>query len=89
MLTQLGTEPQLTISPRLMDGELGGLGGRASLENVMIDDAEEDPLGAGSGNQCYAACAVYQVRTFQGDHILTDRSDRVEQGGAGHRRNRG
>jgi hypothetical protein len=25
----------------------------------MVDDAEEDPLGAGSGNQCSAACAVY------------------------------
>jgi hypothetical protein len=28
-------------------------------ENIMVDDAEEDPLGAGSGNQCSAACAVY------------------------------
>jgi hypothetical protein len=27
-------------------------------ENVMIDDAEQDPLGAGSGNQSSAARAM-------------------------------
>jgi hypothetical protein len=65
MLSQLSAEPQLTISPRIRDGDLGGFGRRALRENVMIDDAEQDPLGAGSGNKSSAARAMYQLGTIK------------------------
>jgi hypothetical protein len=65
MLAHLRTEPQLTISPRCRDGDLGGFGGRALRENVMVDDAKQDPLGAGSGNQSYPAATLCHVGTFK------------------------
>lgn len=64
-LAHLGTEAQLTISPRRRDGDLGGFGGRALRENIMVDDAEQDPFGARSGNQRCAAGAVSHVGTFK------------------------
>ena len=64
MLAHLGTEPQLTIFPRRRDGDLGGFGGRALRENIMVNDTEQYPFSAASGNQRYAAGTVSQLGTF-------------------------
>jgi hypothetical protein len=34
-------------------------------KNVMINDAEQDPLGAGSGNQSCTAAALCHLGTFK------------------------
>ena len=49
----------------------------------MVDDAEQDPLGAGSGNQRCAAGAVCHVGTFKATTFSPIESGGVEQCTAG------